>query len=309
MSHLPSDAILKLERRNSTSGRDWPLIKENHLVYAIMARLLTMLSINNLSALLKSVLEQEIAVETGLLPAEHCKGLLNPEESISPLTSETGKYPKFPLYIELCKTLLQWMENGDFPVKSKDCGLLTERDFIAQREEMTKKTTPLLEALRSSWSETSDFEKAHQLTLVLKLLGIRGILDLLNICHTQGSVDVLPPSVSSLLASFNKKHKPNSNLTVGARALSKHCHRDVTSEWWGACAGSEQVKNEHANRVVNGILNDSSWINIHLLPHDLKVIEVRCSEGYGARWSHDGSTFRGFLEPQMEDGHAVGWKH
>ena len=274
-----------------------------------MARLLTMLSINNLSALLKSVLEQEIAVETGLLPAEHCKGLLNPEESISPLTSETGKYPKFPLYIELCKKLLLWMENGDFPVKSKDCGLLTERDFIAQREEMTKKTTPLLEALRSSWTETSDFEKAHQLTLVLKLLGIRGILDLLNICHTQGSVDVLPPSVSSLLASFNKKHKPNSNLTVGARALSKHCHRDVTSEWWGACAGSEQVKNEHANTVVNRILNDSSWINIHLLPHDLKVIEVTCAEGYGARWSHDGSTFRGFLEPQMEDGHAVGWKH
>lgn len=201
------------------------------------------------------------------------------------------------------------MENGDFPVKSKDCGLLTEEDFIAQREEMTKKTTPLLEALRSSWTETSDFEKARQLTVVLKLLGIRGILDLLNICHTQGSVDVLPPSVSSLLASFNKKHKPNSNLTVGARALSKHCHRDVTSEWWGASAGSEQVKNEHANAVLNRILNDSSWINIHLLPHDLKVIEVRCAEGYGARWSHDGSAFRGFLEPQMEEGHAVGWKH
>ena len=40
----------------------------------------------------------------------------------------------------------------------------------------------------------------------------------------------------------------------------------------------------------------------------LRVIEVRCVEGYGARWSHDGSAFRGFLEPQIEDGHAAGWK-
>ena len=31
--------------------------------------------------------------------------------------------------------------------------------------------------------------------------------------------------------------------------------------------------------------------------------------GYGVRWLADGSSFRGFLEPQMEDGHAVGWVH
>jgi hypothetical protein len=30
------------------------------------------------------------------------------------------------------------------------------------------------------------------------------------------------------------------------------------------------------------------------------VFEVRQHEGYGARWSADGSEFRGFLEPQME---------
>jgi hypothetical protein len=31
-------------------------------------------------------------------------------------------------------------------------------------------------------------------------------------------------------------------------------------------------------------------------------------EGYGLRWGTDG-TFRGLLEPQMEDGHAKGWIH
>jgi len=69
--------------------------------------------------------------------------------------------------------------------------------------------------------------------------------------------------------------------------------------------------------------------------HDTRVYEVRNAEGYGARWeiypqvqqnSNDsegsssksntleteypqGIIFRGFLEPQMEDGHAKGWVH
>ena len=43
--------------------------------------------------------------------------------------------------------------------------------------------------------------------------------------------------------------------------------------------------------------------------HDVRVIEVRTMEGYGVRWKHDGSEFRGFLEPQMTDGHTVGWRH
>lgn len=39
------------------------------------------------------------------------------------------------------------------------------------------------------------------------------------------------------------------------------------------------------------------------------MIEIRTIEGYGVRWLHDGTEFRGFLEPQMEDGHEVGWRH
>ena len=43
--------------------------------------------------------------------------------------------------------------------------------------------------------------------------------------------------------------------------------------------------------------------------HPLQVFEVRTAEGYGARWLADGSEFRGFLEPQMEEGHSKGWRH
>ena len=28
-------------------------------------------------------------------------------------------------------------------------------------------------------------------------------------------------------------------LTVGARALAKHCHRDDSLQWWGKCSGSK----------------------------------------------------------------------
>ena len=48
---------------------------------------------------------------------------------------------------------------------------------------------------------------------------------------------------------------------------------------------------------------------LFLSQQELKVIEIRTIEGYGVRWLHDGSEFRGFLEPQMEDGHSVGWRH
>lgn len=268
-----------------------------------------MATVTSLSAILKNILEEEIVNGFGVLPAEHCKALILFDKSVPSLLTETGNYPRYPLHTEISRKLYKWMENGKFPVKREYCGLLTEGDFITERKEIAEKVSPILAALKISWSEITDEEKARQFTSIIKILGVRGLLDLLNIRHTQGSVDIFPPPLATLIASFNEQHKPNANLTVGARALSKHCHRDVTSEWWGVCAGSEQAKNEHANTVVMRILGDASWINIHMLPHDLKVIEVRCAEGYGARWSCDGKVFRGFLEPQMEDGHATGWKH
>jgi hypothetical protein len=58
--------------------------------------------------------------------------------------------------------------------------------------------------------------------------------------------------------------------------------------------------------VLNRILEDATWINIHSLPHDIKVLEVRTREGYGARWFQNPLEFRGFLEPQMPNGHQTG---
>eukprot|EP00897_Mesotaenium_endlicherianum_P003379 jgi/Mesen1/3069/ME000180S02296 len=126
---------------------------------------------------------------------------------------------------------------------------------------------------------------------------------------TAGSrADTLPPPRSALLRSFQALHDSKSKLTAGARALSKHAHR-CSSGWWGTMTGTEAAKNETALRTVTRVLDRAVWLNVHCLPHDLPIFEARVAGGYGARWSANGSQFRGFLEPPMAKGHERRWRH
>lgn len=134
---------------------------------------------------------------------------------------------------------------------------------------------------------------------ILKLLGFR---------KTLGSLEQLPPDLVNLWTSYQVLHNENARITVGARALSKHCHRS-RDKWWGESTGNEHAKNRHALIILQRIFRNIVWLNIHILPHEMHVLEIRCEEGYGLRWSHDGKFFRGFLEPQMVDGHENGWVH
>jgi hypothetical protein len=88
-------------------------------------------------------------------------------------------------------------------------------------------------------------------------------------------------------------------------------------------------------------VDGATWRNLHWLPHRVLVYEARVREGYGMRWAQDRSRvpdaavgpdadaadhadaagdtgdetaappwiFRGFVEPMMENGHEVGWRH
>ena len=84
------------------------------------------------------------------------------------------------------------------------------------------------------------------LTLVKDLLlnvGARGILTMLGHRKTAGSQDICWPPIYELKDSFNRPHtvlteeqkaarkNPPSKLTVGARALTKHCHRSSEGFW------------------------------------------------------------------------------
>lgn len=186
---------------------------------------------------------------------------------------------------------------------------MDEKSYKELQAATIKSITPLLEGLGTLWTLWTDDEIKYRVREILVLLGLRGILDLLGVRKTVGTKDLLPPSRKMLLESFTAKHSANSELWVGARALAKHYHRDQSESWWGNCTGTEAEKNVHSLTLMNKILDNAVWINIHWLPHDVFIIEARQEQGYGLRWSADGNSFRGFLEPQMIDGHEVGWRH
>lgn len=147
---------------------------------------------------------------------------------------------------------------------------------------------------------------------ILKVLDIEGVKALLGFRSTIGTIrDALPPPRSLLLASFVESsgaEVAGTKLTVGGRALAKHVHRS-SSGWWGSFTGNDERKNELALRNITYLIQHASWMNVHFMPPESLVFELRVREGYGARWTADGKKFRGFLEPQMVDGHAKKWRH
>ncbi|KAH7908704.1 hypothetical protein BJ138DRAFT_1157046 [Hygrophoropsis aurantiaca] len=141
-----------------------------------------------------------------------------------------------------------------------------------------------------------------------------------------------PPSREKCLAAFTATNK--GKLMAGARAWSKHSHRSEEYEnggtkrmgWWGKPSGPVAGINEKSLELFERVMDGATWKNLHWLPHQILVYEVRVEEGYGMRWSQDRSgvgavggdlteeteppwTMRGFVEPMMENGHELGWRH
>lgn len=147
---------------------------------------------------------------------------------------------------------------------------------------------------------------------ILSELSYAGVQKLLGFVDTVGTnPKLLPPPMSALLSAFLMPHNPDvisSTLTDGARALAKHSHRSSLG-YWGALNGSDSDKNQHAMDAIIHLLTECCWLNMHIVPPHGTVLEIRNKDGYGARWSADGTKFIGFLEPYKVDGHLNRWKH
>ncbi|GER27886.1 60S ribosomal protein L38, partial [Striga asiatica] len=128
--------------------------------------------------------------------------------------------------------------------------------------------------------------------LKCRLLSLIGVQKLLGFVETTGTnPELLPPPASTLLSTFSAPHNPDvkgSNLTNGARALAKHVNRSREG-YWGFLRGSDTEKNRHAMDVIRSLLSHCSWMNMHIVRPHGNVLEVRMDDGYGARWSGDGS--------------------
>jgi hypothetical protein len=248
-------------------------------------------------------------VRDGVLPTETISVCALPDEAeagAEMVIAGPTPVPRKPFVRELARRLVAWAERNAFPLTFPAMPLLEEvrtaeeGDFCA--------LTPQVSAFVAAGA--ADVSLAAGL---LRALGERGIRTLLGLRTTRGSLgDALPPGVGEMVASFRTRHSLDSAamLTVGARALAKHCRR-AADGWWGdGLAGTEREKNARAERVLARILADAAWLNIHTLPHGVYVYEVRNTEGFGARWCcAPPYEFRGFLEPQMTDGHEKGWVH
>ena len=137
----------------------------------------------------------------------------------------------------------------------------------------------------------------------LQTVGCDGLLLLLGQRRTSAtlcSAAGIPPTRSELLAAAQARHRLADALTVAGRALAKHSHRSQ-DRFWGESRGSAEVQNAQAMNLVCRIVAGHTWWNTfghHL--HET-VYEARLFTGHGARWSGDGRTFIGFLEPFDEE--------
>lgn len=67
--------------------------------------------------------------------------------------------------------------------------------------------------------------------------------------------------------------------------------------FWGEIEGKTEKKNLVAKKYVKNIIGNNTWWNIYgHFKHDT-IFEMRLPSGHGARWSGDGGTFIGFVEP------------
>lgn len=117
--------------------------------------------------------------------------------------------------------------------------------------------------------------------------------------RTAGTVFILPPQHDELIAAFEMKHA-GTLLSVGAKALCKHYARVPDHPTWTCPTGSCETKSKIARSHLDKMLESAVWKNVHYLPHQELVYEIRDKLGYGMRWTMLQNPrickFRGYLE-------------
>lgn len=165
-------------------------------------------------------------------------------------------------------------------------------------EEVTPPIGPVFEPFRALLAHLNPQLWADALAAV----GIDGMLLLLGQRRTPASradASAIPPTLVTLLASAGAPCNERTDLSVAARAWSKHAPR-TEAGFWGAPSGDDAEKNAAANRLIETILTGATWWNVfgHYV-HDT-VFEARLPSGHGARWGNRGTEFIGFLEPFLK---------
>lgn len=217
--------------------------------------------------------------------------------------------PKHPLYVEL-GTRLRALST----IKSENIPLFLPAEYFGLTENPFDNALLAKEVVPKHPSKQSMIDWINH-------AGTGGIFHLLGMRNTVGtdSRDLLPPSWCTLLEAAALPHKEKSQLSVAARARSKHAHRGK-DHFFGVVSGPPTKQNVETQEILVRLLENAAWINIHAFGGNDgdPFLEVRVASGYGARWEMNWSntdnqvhhvSFRGFLEPQMPFGHKNKWRH
>jgi hypothetical protein len=168
-------------------------------------------------------------------------------------------------------------------------------------EEVTPPVGPVFDVFRPLLAEQDCDPRRWAETLAA--VGIDGVLLLLGQRRTSASrtdAGGIPPPRETLLASAAGPCNPTRELTVAARAWTKHAPRSESS-FWGTPSGGDADKNAAARGILETILDGATWWNVFgHYAHDT-VFEARLPSGHGARWGNGGSVFIGFLEPFLKE--------
>ena len=265
---------------------------------------------------------QESLYDSLLLPVdeENRDSNLNPKEN--ELSIPFQGLPSPPYFRALSRRLYAQYEYESTGGNSKNILVsMPEKYFLpdmATQLGFEELVHPSLDSL----PQTSKQPTAASLYKWLQAARTDKILQLLGMRKTTGTDlrGLLPPSRGALLKAAKASHKKGQGgkLTVAARARAKHAHRGK-EQFFGIVKGSPEKQNIESEAIVVNILNRAAWINIHAFggTNSCPVLEARLESGYGARWTADWTDpsrpvdvqFRGFLEPQMKDGHEKGWLH
>lgn len=241
-----------------------------------------------------------------LLPTDSHSTTCSPSCSHSP----SRGYCSLPFIDQLGRALFTWREENILPVGHLQHTFSGLTQVETSAELMRSISTGDLDAFIQCCTNPSTDAKLKR-TATFEFLerigGARGLLTLLGFRETIGSRNCAPLTRSQCVKAFEQP-RTGSSLSVGGKAFTKHCERS-SSGWWGIIKGNDAAKNEAARLKLESLLNEAVWKNIHSLPHGHVTMEVRNAQGYGARWYIADQSFRGFLEPPMQDGHAVGWRH
>ncbi len=218
-----------------------------------------------------------------------------------------------PHYRILLRELLLWGGSGVFPLSFATGPLLpccvTNDDGEFANEEPTHDAAAA--SLRLAVARAARERSPEAFRTALEKIGPAGIGRLLGLRTTAGSVTGALPAGREALATAARARvgkKKGAKLSVSARALAKHCGRRPSG--WGTCYwgdenvvmfGGDEERNARAEAVVNVILDEAVWMNVHHAPGGTRVLELRVESGHGARWHAADAAFRGFLEPHSRE--------